>query len=677
MPDLIAQGMDAQQRWRRSLPEGQAVQIGRLPGAWGVPWDPHVSRRHAELLWNGRHLEVARLPEARNPVYLRGKESDRFTIEPGEHFVIGQTTFTLADQRVNITTYPQQPVQQQTFSAQYLRQVSFRNPDHRIEVLTRLPEVISGAADDAELCVRLVSMLLAGVPRADAAAVVECREPSAECHPEGARRNAELRDEEDGCSEKDENPEGVKSEYISYDASSGIPHSTGHPQGGIPHSSVLHWDQRQAVGNDFLPSQGLILESLRQRQSVLHVWRGIEQPAAQPFTESENYDWAFCTPVPGTAGDHPKKSASPAEGDGPVVHDHRRPSIEGARTAPEKSGQSPPVWVLYMAGRFNVERLGVTSPTDPTDIREDIKFTELVASMLGSLRRMRLLERRHASLSQFFSPVVLETLTVEDPDVVLAPRETEVSVLFCDLRGFSRESERAGGDLLGLLQRVSNALGVMTWHIREEGGVVGDFQGDAAMGFWGWPLPQKDAVLRNCRAALAIRAELTGAADFYAGIGIATGKAVAGKIGTVDQVKVTVFGPVVNLASRLEGMTKIVRAPILLDERTARIVRRQVPREIARIRRLAVVKPFGLDTPLEISELLPPAADYPLLTDDHLKHYESALDQFLNRNWPAAFELLHRIPAEDEVKDFLTVYIAEHNRRPPPGWDGVIPLGMK
>ena len=101
-----------------------------------------------------------------------GKEVDRFSIQPGDHFVIGQTSFTLADQRVNITADAPQPVQQQSFSAQYLRQVQFRNPDYRIEVLSRLPDVISGAAGDAELVVRLVSMLLAGVPRADAAAVV-------------------------------------------------------------------------------------------------------------------------------------------------------------------------------------------------------------------------------------------------------------------------------------------------------------------------------------------------------------------------------------------------------------------------------------------------------------------------------------------------------------------------
>lgn len=400
----------------------------------------------------------------------------------------------------------------------------------------------------------------------------------------------------------------------------------------------MHWDQRLAITGNFRPSQGLILESLRQGQSVLHVWRGAASASPESYTASDSFDWAFCAPV---------------------------------------LGKSCRGWGLYVAGRFNVEQSGATPSSDPTDLREDVKFTELVAAMLSSLRQMRLLEHRHATLSQFFSPVVLDSLADEDPEVVLAPRETEVSVIFCDLRGFSRESERQAGDLLGLLQRVSKALGVMTHHIREQGGVVGDFQGDAAMGFWGWPLPQEDAVLRTCRAALAVRAEFEAATGFRTGIGVATGPAVAGKIGTVDQVKVTVFGPVVNLASRLEGMTKIIQAPILLDEATARIVRREVPRDVARVRRLAIVRPYGLDTPLEVSELLPPVAEYPELTDEHLEFYEAALDAFLSGKWPQAFELLHRIPAQDQVKDFLVVHIARHNRRPPPDWDGVVPLASK
>jgi len=652
MPDLIAQGMEPQQRWRRGLPEGQEITLGRLGGTWAVPWDPHVSRRHAQLFWNGKCLKVTRLAETRNPIFLLGKEVDRFTIEPGDHFVIGQTSFTLADQRVNITADAPQPVQQQSFSAQYLRQVQFRNPDYRIEVLSRLPDVISGAAGDQELVVRLVSMLLAGVPRADAAAVVtvdsgQWSVDSGKTFSPGSCAGGPLDQNDEARIANDEELLGEvgnklptpdhlpPTTYLLPESAFPLPPS---PLSQRPPVRILHWDQRLVIGKDFQPSQGLILESLRQRQSVLHVWRGAETSGSDSFTESENYDWAFCTPVVGKAS----------------------------------SG-----WALYVAGRFNVERIGVTRSSDPTDLREDVKFTELVAAMLSSLRQMRLLEHRHATLSQFFSPVVLETLAVEDPEVVLAPRETEVSVLFCDLRGFSRESELHADHLLGLLQRVSKALGVMTRYIREQGGVVGDFQGDAAMGFWGWPLQQKDAVLRTCRAALAIRAEFEATAGFHAGIGVATGRAVAGKIGTVDQVKVTVFGPVVNLASRLESMTKILRAPILLDEATARIVRRQVPREVARVRRLAVLKPYGLDTALEVSELLPPVSQYPALTDEHLSYYEMALDKFLSRNWGAAFELLHRIPAEDEVKDFLTIYIAEHNRRPPLNWDGVIPLESK
>jgi len=612
LPDLIAQGEEPQQRWRRSLPTGQGVVLGRSGAGWAVPWDPQVSRRHVRMRWDGRRLEVRRDPGARNPVYLRGQEVEQFELQPGEHFVIGQTTFTLADQRVTLTATAPRPIQQQSFSAQYLRQVPFRNPDRRIEVLSRLPEVISGAAGDQELFVRLVTMLLAGVPRAQATAVVAGADTAA--HP--------VDDFEEALPLR--TLEGPPAEHVGEMPSDAV--------------EVLHWDQRLAVGTDFQPSQGLILEAVRTRQSVLHVWRGGDPREPDSLTQGDDYDWAFCTPV---------------------------------------LGRACPGWGLYVTGRFSAERSTLPASTDPTDLREDVKFTELVAAMLGALRQMRLLEHRQAALSQFFSPIVLETLAVEDPEVVLAPREAEVTVMFCDLQGFSRESERSAGDLLRLLDRVSTALGVMTRHIRSAGGVVGDFQGDAAMGFWGWPFAQSDAAEKICRAALAIRADLEASRGFRAGIGIATGNAVAGKLGTPEQVKVTVFGPVVNLASRLESMTRLLHAPILLDETTAALIRREVPPEVARVRRLAMVRPFGLDTPLLVSELLPPEAAYPQLTDAHLARYESALDAFLAGDWSRAFELLHQIPAGDRGKDFLTLQITRHNRTPPPGFDGVIGLESK
>ena len=204
------------------------------------------------------------------------------------------------------------------------------------------------------------------------------------------------------------------------------------------------------------------------------------------------------------------------------------------------------------------------------------------------------------------------------------------------------------------------------------------------MGFWGWPLAQPDAIVRAARAALAIRAQFAEAqdaddplADFQVGIGIATGSAVAGKIGTVDQVKVTVFGPVVNLASRLEGMTKTFHAPILLDERTAAVLRADLPRDEGRLRRVAVVRPYGMEQSLEVAELLPPLDKAAALSDQQIADYEVALDDFVAGRWSAAFERLHRVPATDRVKDFLTVLIAQHDRTPPADWTGVIALTSK
>jgi adenylate cyclase len=590
MPDLIAQGSEPDDRWRRKLPPDQACVLGREAGFWSVPWDRRISRRHIELCWREERLEVRRLPSARNPIFVRGRAQDFFTLVPGEHFVIGDTTFALADERARVSLNAPPPLTQETFSAQYLKRLRFRTSDRRIDVLSRIPEIISGAVSDEEMLVRLTSVLLSGISQGIATALVEV---------DTSRSAAGVR--------------------------------------------VLHWDRRHHAETEFQPSEALIRQAVEVGESVVHIWDSGRQdvPAAGPL----DGDWAFCTPVGGAA-------------------------CRG--------------WAIYVAGAFSTEpdwagTLGVEV------LQDDLKFTELVATTLRSLREARQLERNQASLRQFLSPVVVDALAGHDPDEVLAPRETEVSVLFCDLRGFAARSERSADDLLGLLERVSDALGVTTRHILQQSGVVGDFHGDAAMGFWGWPLPQPDAVQRACRAALAIRADFEAAsrqghhslAGFRMGIGIATGSAVAGKIGTVDQVKVTVFGPVVNLAARLEGMTKQLRAPILLDEATAAAARATLSDQEVRLRRVAVVQPYGFAASLQVSELLPPESEYPQLSGQDIEAYEAALAALLDRRWDEAFQLLHQVTAEDRVKDFLTVFIAQHNRTPPAQWNGVIPLATK
>jgi adenylate cyclase len=591
MADLIAQGMQDQQRWRRSLPEGQTVLLGRTSGEWSVPWDGEISRRHAQLTWSGGRLHVCRLPTARNPIFVGGETVEEANLRPGESFVSGETTFTVTDEKLEVESNTPAPMAEQAFRVQDLQQVTYHDADRRLDILSRLPELIAGATSDAELFIRLGNMLLAGIPQAEVVAVV-----------------------------------------------------SSDPGASLP-IEVLYWDRRTPFGGDFRPSQRLILRAIQRKESVLHV-RGAGGDLGASVTVGGVFDWAFCTPL---------------------------------------RGESTSGWGLYVAGRFSGPGPDGSGPADEWDLRAEVKFTELVAALLSSLREVRLLHGRQAVLGQFFSPTVLRALANEDAASLLAPRETQVSVLFCDLRGFSRESERSETNLLGLLERVSKALGVMTRHILDQGGVIADFQGDAALGFWGWPIQQSDTISRVCQAALAIRTQFDAAgnqarvplAGFRAGIGIATGTAVAGKIGTRDQAKVGAFGPVVNLGSRLEGMTKLLDAAVLIDEATARLARELLPPGVARLRRVARVKPCGLDRPLTVTELLPPADDYPELRDEHIAAYEEALGAFQAGRWSEAYELLDKVPADDRVKDFLTIYIAQRERVAPPDWNGVIVLSDK
>jgi adenylate cyclase len=315
-----------------------------------------------------------------------------------------------------------------------------------------------------------------------------------------------------------------------------------------------------------------------------------------------------------------------------------------------------------------------------------MKFTELIASSLGDSLYLSKLKRDQAVFGQFFPTVVLDALGTQDPEEFLAPREVALSVLFCDVRGFSRTSELASNDLLELLERVSQALSVMTRHILDEGGVVGDFHGDSAMGFWGWPGEPANTTWQACQAALKIQHDFQQAArdpahplhDFRIGIGIASGNAVAGKLGSRDQVKVTAFGPVVNLAARLETMTKVIGASILIDEVTATALgNRPNLQETMRFRQVGQVQPFGLETNLLITELLPALADSSVMPPENIEAYEQAWQQFQAGNWPTALQALDQVPDSDPVKPWLQQYIQVHGPEAPQGWNGTIAMTHK
>lgn len=414
--------------------------------------------------------------------------------------------------------------------------------------------------------------------------------------------------------------------------------------GEEPTVEILFAKGRDDVATSlFQASRRLILHSIqRRRQSMMHVWLGGE--SSGEFTGPAQFDWAICAPL-------------------------RDDPYQG--------------WAFYITGLQGLKHAAAPKEVREGYLKSDLQFAGLVADIYCSFRQIRELQHRQVHLGSFLSRPVRAALAKSDIDEVLSPRETEVSVLFCDLRGSCRIVDQSQQSLSELWSRVSEALSVMTNAILDQDGVIGDFQGDAALGFWGWPLEGKDYAERAARAALMIarrfaqfaRQRNSPLAGFQCGLGIATGPAVAGRLGTEDQYKVGVFGHVVNLASRLESLTKYFQVPILIDERTAELLRGPGTSHWVRRRRLARLRPVGMQSGLTVSELLPAYVPGEMPEGNRLD-YEAALEAFLAGDWSHARSLFKRLPMEQPIKILLN-FIDLHNQEPPPGWDGVIVMETK
>ncbi len=613
MLELIAQGTNIESRWRRQLPD-QTIELGRATETYKVPWDSQISRRHVKLLAAGNTVRVERLPGATNPVFYGGQERDLFEIAPGEHFVIGKTTFTLAADRAFVSLDVPNPISQKTYSPEFLRQVSYRDADRRIDVLNRIPEAISSAGNTEDLLIRMVNTLMAGIVSASTIGIVQLE-------------NAAMK------------------------APGGFPKDSGSSESKKNSIEIIHWDRRGFDTGDFQPSETLIRQAIHANETILHIWHQPRRMSTEYTCDYEN-DWAFVSPI---------------------------------------SSDASPGWGIYVAG-CNQGKNGssLDSGSGQADLQGDIKFCELVGSTLRNLLLVRQLERQQSSLRAFFSPIVMEAFAGRDPEDVLSPRNCDVSVLFCDLRGFSRTSEQMADNLLELLARVSDALGITTSKILDFGGVIGDFHGDSAMGFWGWPLEPKqdfENAVAAVKAALEIQqlaaTELRGKPsaqnsrvkhDFQFGMGIASGEAVAGKIGTRDQVKVTAFGPVVNTAARLEGMTRLLDCSILADIETIQRIElgfsggdRPVTRRLGRF------QPFGMKSSLDVFQVMPAGA----ISCDELEAFDRALTLFQSGDWTRTNNELGLLAIGDSARQYLTSYMNMHQGSPPENWDGVIRMQGK
>jgi len=221
------------------------------------------------------------------------------------------------------------------------------------------------------------------------------------------------------------------------------------------------------------------------------------------------------------------------------------------------------------------------------------------------------IERQRSELARFLSPQITQLISSPEGEALLAGHRREITVAFCDLRGFTSFAEQADPEeLLSVLGEYHNMIGAA---VTEHGGTLEHFAGDGVMIFFNDPIAQADHVERAVRMAVAMRERFAPMAAAWAkrgyelgfGAGIATGYATLGRIGYDGRFDYAAIGNVTILASRLSSQAEANE--ILLSPRSHAIVEGSV--EVDGIRELALK---GISRPVAAANVASILPDHPI-----------------------------------------------------------------
>ena len=258
----------------------------------------------------------------------------------------------------------------------------------------------------------------------------------------------------------------------------------------------------------------------------------------------------------------------------------------------------PVVALTGAAARVAGGDLSASLPVTSSD-----EIGQLTSAFNGMVEGLRQREIIRNAFGRYVSPEVARVV-LESPDgLSLGGRKREVTVLMSDLRGYTRFAEH--GDPAGVMEVLNDYLGRMADIVIAHGGTVNEFIGDAVFAVFGAPVEHPDHAERAAATALAMQRTMDelndanvahGRPRFEMGIGINTGEAVVGNIGSEQRTKYAVVGAAVNLAARVESCT--VGGQILLSESSVRYLG-----PLAEVAPPVHVELKGLDTPVALYEL--------------------------------------------------------------------------
>lgn len=316
------------------------------------------------------------------------------------------------------------------------------------------------------------------------------------------------------------------------------------------------------------------------------------------------------------------------------------------------------------------EKIRALQLEDPVDVKSPVMEIDALASAIGSMKTGL------ASFGSYVPKSLVHDIIRSGVGTGVGGQRRPLTVMFTDLEGFTEAAE--GMEPEEVLHWLSNYFNAMSQAIYANHGTIDKFIGDAVMGMWNAPLDDPDHVANACRALLACRQTTHSMGNdghsprLRTRMGLHTGSAMAGNVGSSDRMQYTVLGSMVNLASRIEGLNKYFGTELLVTEAVVAAAGEQF-----------LFRPFG---PVLVSGSSVPLAVFELVDSGDAARGEldlwlSAFASWQGRDWPAAASAFASY-AEKRPDDVAGALFAAQSRQfadqgTPPEWDGVLRFSNK
>jgi class 3 adenylate cyclase len=341
---------------------------------------------------------------------------------------------------------------------------------------------------------------------------------------------------------------------------------------------------------------------------------------------------------------------------------------------------------LLLQGTREVEAGQLDRSIDVVTRDEIGQLTAAFNRMVGQLRHKEQIRR---TFGRYIDPRVVEGLINQSAAAATEGQRRVMTVMFCDMKGFTGLSE--GMTPQGLVKVMNRYLSTMSEPIRAQQGIIDKYIGDAIMAYWGPPFADEaDEARLACLAAIdmmdrigGLRKELpellgvrTIPTECDLRIGIATGEALVGSIGSEFMMSFTVMGDTVNLASRLESANKFYGTRCLVSQTTIAAAAQAV--EAREIDRLVVA---GQTRPQIVFEIMGRGGELSAEQVTLRAHYSEGLAAYRARHWDEATSALKAAlaAAPGDGPCMVLLNRVENLRDNPPGadWDGSWRLDQK